>query len=579
MAEYLLTITPYNKNPFDVKLSDSATDSVDEKHFLRSDFTYRLNLKIGGAQKTSVYVNGERVKDFRGSEANCDRIFTDCYGFAQLSFIVYLDDGRAVTLHSEYLPVLVKNIPLNNSVRAMVNYVYENCEEFLFDGDLKSRARASRKKSNVKTLAERLKLAENIAAAYEKNYSYFKANCRFKTEKVPALDGFEKLQQLTAPTLQHIATHPENLAQVKSSVGVRIGGRIFQPLKTLTFKNIRSRDTYENRAVLKFLQKISDDLTVLHDDYERQNFSKNLLHEEDYLDPAQYLLNWSSSTLAKISSLREKFQRLLKLYKDALQIPLPTNFLAPQPTPIFLSVPQYNQIFLGLHEWLKFGACDFAQEDFIFELAKSWNLYEKYLLLKFIAYLRANDYKLIEKFHMKYPLPTNALYEHTDIINIFVLEGAAAKITLYYQPVIYIAPKKIRNAPALYRNNSAFGDGEGIYYVPDFVVQIETDSGDIFSDSGATQYLIIDAKFSSYQTVREKYLRDFILKYTVSVSCANADDKITGYSLVYGKCDAGNKPESLYHNKFKKTSPSFEIVPLMENISNENLSLYKILAL
>ena len=571
MAEYVLTITPRNCSPFAVKLSTSAPDSVAENKFLYCDWKYSLELKLGGAKNIYAHVNGEPA-ELSG------RIFNDCYGFAQISFVVELENGRVLKLHSEFLPVLVKNIPLNNSVREMVNFISENCAEFLYDGDLKSRARAARKKSSATTIEERLRLAENIAAAYEKNYSYFKVNCRFKTEKIAALDSFEKLQQVTPAALQYIAAHPENLAQVKSTTGVRVGGRVFQPQKTLTLKNVHSRDTYENRAVLKFLQKISDDLSGLHDEYARLNSSKNFQSDGEYLDPARYLFNWSDSTLEKISDLREKFQRLLRLYKDALQIPLPTNFLAPQPTPVFLSVPQYNQIFLGIHEWLKFGACDFAREEFMLALAKNWNLYEKYLLLKFSAYMRACEYTLVKKSRVNYPMPAAALYEPTKILNTFTFQKGAQRVTIYYQPVIYDKPT---NAHSLYRNNSNFGAGN--YYAPDFLVKIETPNEDygFFGTSSAIQYLIVDAKFSDLRTVRAKHLPEFILKYVFSISATGTDEEISGYSLVYGKCLSRERPASAYDKQLagKKISPSFELVPLMENISNETSSLYKILTL
>lgn len=577
MTEYLLTVTPQNKNPFDVKLSDSAPDSVDENHFLYCDREYVLSFKISGAEKVSARVNGEPA-ELSG------RIFFDCYGFAQISLVVELTGGSTLKLHSEYLPVLVKNTPLSNSVRAMVNYVYRNGAELLFDGDLKSRALAARKKSSATTIEERLRLAENIAAAYEKNYSYFKANCRFKTEKIAVLDCFEKLQQITPAALQYIAAHPENLAQVKSTIGVRAGGRVFQPQKTLTLKNVHSRDTYENRAVLKFLQKISDDLSGLHDEYARLNFSKNLQPDEGYVDPARYLFNWSESTLEKISSLREKFNRLFRLYKDALQIPLPPNFSAPQPTPIFLSVPQYNQIFLCIHEWLKFSASDFAREKFMLDIAKNWNLYEKYLLLKFIAYLRASSYKPAKKSHINYPLPTGALYDPTKIFNAFTFQKGDQRVTIYYQPVIYDKPVKSASAPNLYRNNSVVGEGGGSYYAPDFVVKIENlaeDDDAFFGSSQTVQYLIIDAKFSDAQTVRTKHLPEIILKYVFSISRVNPSDEIAGYCIVYGKCADRDKPASVYDRQHQKNKivPSFELVPLMENIASQSISLYKILGL
>ncbi len=118
--------------------------------------------------------------------------------------------------------------------------------------------------------------------------------------------------------------------------------------------------------------------------------------------------------------------------------------------------------------------------------------------------------------------------------------------------------------------------------MPDFVIKIETPDtdGDIFGTSSSVKYLIVDAKFSDAQTVRKNHLPEFILKYVFSIS-ATGDEEISGYSLVYGKCLSRERPASAYDKQpaGKKISPSFELVPLMENLSNEFSSLHKILTL
>lgn len=93
---------------------------------------------------------------------------------------------------------------------------------------------------------------------------YFKANSRFRIDKVSKIDRFERLQYVTPTTVQFIATHPEELRQINGSSGIRIGNRVYQPEKTLSLQNERSYDTYENRVVLGFIRKMIDSVNELY---------------------------------------------------------------------------------------------------------------------------------------------------------------------------------------------------------------------------------------------------------------------------------------------------------------------------
>ncbi len=559
MKKYFLHVTPYSRETFTLEmLDDSTRDSIDKTNRLYNDLTYTFALNLAGITDVKVSVNDEPADtNFFNGKIYCRRIFFDCYGFAQIQLEISFADGSKLNFYSEYLPVFVRDKNLTAAVHAMVRYIYDNCAKYLFDGDLKSRI----------FLDDRLRLAEKIAAAYDKNSAYFRANCRCKIEKIPALDNFEKLQTVTPAALQFIAAHPENLQQTKSSAGVRIGNRVFQPQKVLTLQNNISRDIYENRAIVSFLQKMLDDLASLHDDYARR-FSHEKISDGEYENSARYLFYWAELALDKISNLRQKFKRLLKIYCDALQLQ-PSNFTAPQPTQIFLSVPRYNQIFLLIRQWLKLSAdLNFFRENFMLAIAKNWDLYEKYLLLKFFAYLTGfKNFRLQSKFRIRYP---NAHAQTQIAANTFILSNGKIRAMIYYRPVIY--DKFRADGPKLYRNNSNFGGGS--YYVPDFVFKL--DDGE-----NPAQIIIADAKFSTADNVKNFHLQDFILKYIFSISPTNQNENISGYRLVYGKCNASDTAQTAYDKQLttRKISPSFELVPLMENISNQNLNLHKILTL
>ena len=48
----------------------------------------------------------------------------------------------------------------------------------------------------------------------------------------------------------------------------------------------------------------------------------------------------------QLGKLSEKFTYLWGMYSDILRIPLDQHIVPPRPTAIFLSVPQYNRIFV-----------------------------------------------------------------------------------------------------------------------------------------------------------------------------------------------------------------------------------------
>ncbi|MEI3557332.1 MAG: DUF2357 domain-containing protein [Eubacteriales bacterium] len=237
-----------------------------------------VRVYVNDVLESSVYNNGRIYFPSRGISNR--RIFLDCYGFAELSITLILVDGQECTLNSEYLPILVRREELNNSVEAMARFVYNNQEWLLLNGELKPKKPSGLKENGYRSLATQILLAEEIAAIYESSYGYFKANSRFKLEKMSVIERLERIQYVTQGTLSYTATHPEYLRQVNSTQGIFIGNRVYQPQKTETVQNTRSYDIYENRVILAFLRNMIDSVQSL------QGYCCNLLskipNDEDY---------------------------------------------------------------------------------------------------------------------------------------------------------------------------------------------------------------------------------------------------------------------------------------------------------
>lgn len=533
-----------------------------------------VRVYVNDVLESSVYNNGRIYFPSRGISNR--RIFLDCYGFAELSITLILVDGQECTLNSEYLPILVRREELNNSVEAMARFVYNNQEWLLLNGERKPKKPSGLKENGYRSLATQILLAEEIAAIYESSYGYFKANSRFKLEKMSVIERLERIQYVTQGTLSYTATHPEYLRQVNSTQGIFIGNRVYQPQKTETVQNTRSYDIYENRVILAFLRNMIDSVQSL------QGYCCNLLskipNDEDYSSEYIYSSFFMFSETRKmiedgktqLGKLSEKFTYLWGMYSDILRIPLDQHIVPPRPTAIFLSVPQYNRIFVRIHQWFSFGIYNFSKEHFMLSFIKISALYESYLLAKFLCYFRDRGYSLESSRRCVYPVSKRWKYKNTSVRNTFVLKNDQKRITLYYQPVIFDTDQRSVNGIGLYRNNSisVYAGNEddcrqgGHYYVPDFLIKIE--------ENGDSQYMIVDAKFSDYSSVRRYYVKDLVFKYLFSISPIEENELVCGLCIMYGKCKSKERLQTAYDKQILGTEiyPFIEIFPLIEGIDS-----------
>lgn len=598
MSTCSLTLMPFGKQAFRVGLLENdgrpavmerVIEQNSESNIVFSDLSYEFILDcdfLSMIQNVRVYINEAFEPStfnnghicFPARSSSDRRIFLDCYGFVEISITLELTDETERYLSTEYLPVLVHRGQLNDSVKAMVSYVYNNQESLLLNGEPKPRNLAGLKESGYRSLAAQLILAEEIAGIYESSYGYFKANSRFEIKKVATVDRLERLQSVTPSTLEYIASHPEHLKPVNSNVGVRVGNRIYHPEKVLSLQNVNSYDIYENRVVLGFLHRMIDEISELQTRCRTliQQIPEGEDYSADYIYSSFFMFSETrkmlDSGLQRLGKLHSKFSQLWSLYRNALKIPEELLTTKPRPSAIFLSVPQYNKIFMRIHQWFSFGIYDFAKENFMLSFIKISNLYESFILAKLISYFKSRGFVLQQTKRCTYP-PTSPRwkYHNTRCDNTFVFSNERHTIKLYYQPVIYDTDRSSINGIFLYRNNSipvSTGDNDddrpgGRYYAPDYLIEV---------DNGATKkYLILDAKFSDYGNVRKHYVRDLAFKYLFSLSAIGDEVSKTGMCILYGKCTESEMLQTAYDKKLVSNdiAPIAEVFPLIEGISQD----------
>ena len=272
--------------------------------------------------------------------------------------------------------------------------------------------------------------------------------------------------------------------------------------------------------------------------------------------------------LSRIIDLRAKFARLWAMYSGALKIKPEPMVNKPRASHVFMSVPQYNRVFLHIDRWFNYGIYDFTRESYMLSFIKISSLYEGYLLVKMIAYFKSRGYELESGQKRKYPIKHSWKYKNTNCNNTFSFKNSKQRITLYYQPVIFDTDESAINGIALIRNNSipiTNGDCDtgGHYYSPDYLIKVENNSG--------SKYLILDAKFSDLVCVNRYHVRDLAFKYLFSVSAIRSIDTIVGLCIIYGKCNATERIQTAYDKQLpnQKIRPIMELLPLIESVENE----------
>lgn len=586
MSGYTLELTPYKKDTFTIPLyaSDEQADEeaknkvkqADTEHPIVSKWTYELelispeNLKI---KKVLLFIN-DILEDceYNGGkiEAKKKWLFGDCYGYVTIGLTLTLVDGTERHLVSQYLPVTVmhEHQTLDESVGEMLRYVYDNYEDFLKHGTQGAKDNSGVKKDSEEKISDKLKLAEEIANLYESNYGYFH---RFKLDKVPTVDSFEKLQDISSATIQFITSHPEYLKRVNSTTGVRCGNQVYHPEKTLVMKQRCSYDIYENKVLVGFLRHILAWISKA----ETENQCKEILEKASLCTKFTEMQNHVEilHRCTQLDQLKGKFVRLLHMYQGVFSIHAQPINTMPEATPIFMSVPQYHAVFSYIYHWFHSGAYDYDKDDFILSFTNASSLYEVYLLTKMIAYLTSHGYELPKSMNKKPPFRYNdknrTKYKDTPFQNTFVFQNQTNKditLTLYFQPVIYPHERKARNGINLYRNNSIpvhFTDDTGSnYYSPDYLLK--------YKHGNRTTYVIADAKFMDYKNVRRYQIKELVFKYLFSISPCNSQDTIAGLCVLYGKHFPNEESKDVYNKKIPKTkiSPFFDCIPMMAKVDD-----------
>ena len=179
------------------------------------------------------------------------------------------------------------------------------------------------------------------------------------------------------------------------------------------------------------------------------------------------------------------------------------------------------------------------------------------------------NYDFIESKRISYRVK-NTYYMDTKYNNTFVFDNGSTKLTLYFQPVVY-GDSRAFNGLNIFRNTSTNAKKEnsnkGKTYTPDYIIKIEY--------SNQTDYIILDAKFSTPENIRLHQLQELVYKYLFSISTLNETEHIKGLYILCGK-KFGNDAEDNIHDLAQKIGRSvspFADILVINGVKTDDYSM------
>lgn len=585
MGNLITRLEPYQSSSIPLKCTslENYRSSTQIGAYIRHDITYSLSIaNLYGFDGINVYINDELCDSHiipsygYGVKLDIRKAFINTFGIVHMRIKVRY--GTAIkTYVSENMSILVRDTELNSSVENMVNYIYENFDEFLYVNYKKTSASEITSISEARDINTVFSMLTRIKYIYIANYNVLKINARTRLLPSTNVESFERLQNINSSTLQYIVSHPETLTESEFNTGIQFFGKNYIPKQTLVSKNIYSSDIYENRIIMSFLKSVILHIIKMYNELEKMlaDIPTTRMNRDNLVDSSFCVYNALRMKYAaykfKMKQLLEEYKNIYRAYTGIFKDVKVTELRQiPPPSPAFRNISTYGIVYNEIIHWFGFGEYMLEKEKaLILSFMQTSKIYEYYVLLKINKAIASSGYIRNRSFAYNYSSEFNS----GTLNNTFVYDKDNINIVIYYQPVIFGENNQLQtpNDIDLYRNTSiTWGDNihEGQCYTPDYIIKI--------TKNNKSSYIILDAKFSDKETVRNKQVPILAFKYLTSISKKHPSDEIMGLCIIYGKSTDSDSGESIYN----QSTNSDSITPFIDllSVSGSNPQNYARLA-
>ena len=520
----------------------SATEVMRINLSVLSDARYTLEVSpVQLREQVELFINGNEIFSFLRVKGECVEIipgknaitgqddtrpFQNLFGFVQVEVRM---NGRS--FYSDYFQVLLPDTELSSDLKSMVQYIAKHRESLLVKSSPVSNA-----PTGDDSLQDLTEMFELIVGTYESHIGYFTNHAHTKLIQVQSKDSFEKIRSFSGQTLMSILQNAAELLRVNYPTGLSDGHNHYQPRHALVSESLPTKETIENRVIVGFLLTAITKIDELVEQAQvalKQNSCASA--PPGYVSPIDAI--WPivnkriQSTYDKLCVIRSKIGELLSLYQRLLPVTTEPLAQVPEPTQAFLRLPVYRLFYELMDKWFSLPEYRISNETQVLAFLVNSQLYEYFVLASEIKGIEDSGFVLQTSFNFNWlETEANIGVEDTKFANTFVFRKGDSVATLYFQPVIAGDVSTHNNGIGLQRITTLtlnHGMAGAHFYRPDFIIKVQ--------NGNSAHYTIMDAKYSTLETVQRYYAADLAFKYLTSVRCTRVGDQIRGLHIYYGK--------------------------------------------
>jgi len=539
-----------NDSVIELELFDEVdTKDLKKSYVVYQDVKYEFRLKnIFNITNIEMIVNNENVDIVWWSEeeeyvieiSRNSALFLLTYGMTEIIVHVEFHDGDERYLFTAPLSVAVRKEYENSieSLYEMLNVIYYKNDMLLYQS----------KPDNKRLQIDLFNKADNkldveidelllILQTLQKNFPYFLNNPHMLTETKYRIDSLEKVRSIEAKNIQHIVTHPEELEITYSANGIFANKNKYIPRKTLVGASEYTCNTYENQMIVSFIWTLLTHIKMRKEEI-RNLLKKNEIDIYIKMEPKkeyvlctkiiqQYIRIAYTKYEEKFLEFQKQFSVTYSKYSSTLVKHTTTLNKVPEPTPTFLEIYHYRNVFQLMNLWFGNSKIKMPQNNILLQFSNADRIYEYYCLLGLYDVLLDLGYEEILEKREPYKYKVNYVkFKNTEQENTFYFKKDNMQVTLYYQPVIYSDQTVTTNAIELFRTDKSF-------YTPDFIIKKTVNN--------KSTYAILDAKWRNRDTLLDKRkeggMQDLVYKYLYSVVDARTMQNVEFLWLLQGKDD------------------------------------------
>lgn len=438
----------------------------------------------------------------------------------------------------------------SNKIENMLNFLYINNKEILNICFSRTQKEKLFNETGVTEPEVLVKQAEIFVNKFTELRQDFFSNLkkRLVPQQVPVWKSKDKQDVL------EIEDFFDNLDRLSPSIGdgdIFYNGRFFSIDRTYKTELVETTATYENSIILGGAQSTLDKIKDISQ-FLVKNFGVHNSYDKEYESLGECIARVTyASLVSRCESLTIQLEEIVRYLKNDLKIPYKGQIL-PQVTPYVRGIKVYRMLFDQISIWYKLGAPDFSGLNFLSKIRSISKIYELFCLYKIYELFHNHGWNVIKA--------TRGEHLSADIPACVIFEKDNEQVEIYYEPIISGLNEDTKHLDLVdtYHKDSWSYN----FYSPDYVIK--------HTYKGQINYFILDAKYSTYNTVKNIHLPTVYEKYYMNMAVADlkrkilSTDKIIAISVLFP-----SSPQLFSNHKCNKNHIPMGILrlPLYSGIS------------